>query len=61
MSTIGKSKETLITDGQGLGLPKGKTDVTANGYRGILLGMMKIFWNQMSVMAPQLCEYTKNQ
>lgn len=35
--------------------------MTANGYREILLGMMKMFWNQMSVMAPQLCEYTKNQ
>lgn len=35
--------------------------MTANGYRGTLLGMMKMFWNQMPVMASQLCEYTKNQ
>ena len=33
MSTIGKSIDTLITDGPGLGLPKGKMDVTTNGYR----------------------------
>ena len=51
MSTIVKCIETLISDGQGLGLPKGKMDVTTNGYR-------IYFWKTNYILkGAQLCKY----
>ena len=33
--------------------------MTADGYRGTLLGVMKIFWNQMPVMDPNFVNILK--